>query len=173
MLTVHPSAVIYSQPLIESKDIHNIMLFFPKMDKFIGSTKTDPSRELRGRVEMLLPHLPRRVGHNVVLDVAVECISAGIQDVLTHRATRGAVAQFGEFENQKTLNLYAKALSLLRYALQDPVHSAAEETLFAAFLICCFEVRAHNLCLRTSANWDIVVPARAQSNCEEACVWDF
>ena len=92
---------------------------------------------------MLLPHLPRRAGHSVVLDAAVECISAGIQDVLTYHATRGAVTQFGEFENKKTLNLYAKALSLLRYALQDPVQSAAEETLFASFLICCFEVRVH------------------------------
>lgn len=92
---------------------------------------------------MFLPHLPRRTGHNAVLDVAVECISAGIQDVLTYYATRGAGVQFGEFENKKTLKLYAKALSWLRYALQDPVQSAAEETLFASFLICCFEVRAH------------------------------
>lgn len=44
------------------------------------------------------------------------------------------------FNDSKTLRLYAPAVSALRHALGDRDESVAAETLFAAFLLCCFDV---------------------------------
>lgn len=139
------SAVSISIPLsvsppTESKALHDIVRFFPKMNEWLGSPEGDTQRDLRGCVEGLLGHLPRRAGHSVILDAAIKCLAQGIKDVFKHRATHKDIVLFGEFDNTDTLKSYAKALSLLRLALHDPVQSKTGESLFAALLICGFEV---------------------------------
>ena len=110
------------------------------MDECVGASTRDPQKELRGKVEVLLHHLPRRVGHSVALDTAVKCVAAGMRDVLTHYKAMGSVVRFAGFYNGKTLDLYTRALKALSLALDDPVLVMEGETLFAALLICCFEV---------------------------------
>lgn len=135
-------------PFTGSKDLHEVMLYFPRIDECVGASARDPQREIRGKVEVLLRHLPCRTGHSVALDAAVKCVAAGIQDVLTHHAAMGSAVRFAGFYNGKTLGLYTRALGALRVALDDPVQSTAGESLFAALLICCFEV-----CARTGKDW--------------------
>lgn len=119
-----------------------------------------------------------RATASVTLDAAILCIAQGISDVLMHRAAHKDMVQFGEFENANTLKSYETALSLLRLALQDPVQSKKGESLFAALLICSFEVCFASTCIITDSELWLtlglpVFSERKPVNRTEAPTWDY
>jgi hypothetical protein len=74
-------------------------------------------------------HVPCRLGYEVALDHAVQCVVAAFHALNSQSSSK-----------QKTLSLYMRALNSLQQAIDDPERSLSAETLCATELLCLFEV---------------------------------
>jgi hypothetical protein len=83
----------------------------------------------RGEEASYVTHVPCRLGHEVALDHAVQCVVAAFHALHSQSSSK-----------QKTLSLYMCALKSLQQAIDDPERSLSAETLCATQLLCLFEV---------------------------------
>lgn len=158
MLTTNPSALlcIAQSPapvpqLNSTQEVQDIVLLLPKMNETFAHISDEIQRKVCSKVVLFLAHLRCRAGYSVALDAAVRFVASGIRHVWAQReAIKSGKTSFS-LKSSENLRLYTPAVSALRHALDSPDESVAAETLFAAFLLCCFDVsifpsRAHLLC---------------------------
>ena len=126
-----------------SQEVQDIVLLLPKINDSFAYISDNIQRKVCIKVVLLLEHLPCRAGYSAALDAAVRFVASGIRDVWIRKDDfKSGPARLSP-ESPEHLSLYSPAVSALRQALEDPNKSLEAETLFAAFLLCCFDVREY------------------------------
>ncbi|QKX63076.1 uncharacterized protein TRUGW13939_10244 [Talaromyces rugulosus] len=87
-----------------------------------------------GEEASYVTHVPCRLGHEVALDHAVQCVVAAFHALHSQSSSK-----------QKTLSLYMRALNSLQQAINDPERSLSAETLCATELLCLFEYLTNDI----------------------------
>ena len=130
-----------SLPQFDStRHAQEIIFLLPRVNGSFPNIADDLQKKICSKLELLLAHLPCRTGHSAVLDAAIECFAAGIRDAWEQNQAGKSDQALLLSRNIESLRLYTPAITKLRQALSDPKESLAAETLFAALLLCCFDV---------------------------------
>lgn len=141
LLCIAPSPVPAPVPQLNStQEVQDIVLLLPKINETFAYISDDIQRKVCTKIVLLLAHLPSRAGHSAALDAAVRFVAAGTRQAWVQRDAIKCGQNSFNLKNSKTLRLHTPAVSALRHALDDPKESVAAETMFAAFLLCCFDV---------------------------------
>ena len=89
-------------------------------------------------ISIYLQFLPSRLGHNLALDHAIECVARLLRDLRRPPRYRDV---------SKPLSSYGMALKYLQDSIEHPVECLSAEVLCATQLMGLFEVRATALLL--------------------------
>ena len=102
------------------------------LDLIAGSAVLRSTLEQAEPMPSYLWYIPKRLGHNKVLDSAVD---------LVFNATANLLTPPDEDKMLPLMKKYGQALAYLRSAIEDPVESMSVDTLAAVALLASWEVR--------------------------------
>ena len=142
-----PSRLLCEPQLEGSKDVSDLLCLIPQINSKMPTTSDSIQKSMRSLTAIYLSYLPCRSGHNTALDAAVTCVAAASRrlwaqcsgiDLETPETRKSMYLQRTD---TAILPLYLQALKSLQQSLGDPAQSVLPETMCAAAMLCCFEVR--------------------------------
>lgn len=121
--------------------MRDVLALLPKVNLVAPAPSDDACRLMRVLIQGFMGDLPPRLGHSPAILAATRCFAGVLREIWQHIETGEKDTMPTSLMSIRTRSRYATALAALSDSLNDPLHSTTMETLIAAQLLCCFEVR--------------------------------
>ena len=135
-------AVPCSTPQLDGTyEMRDVLALLPKVNSVAPARSDDACRLMRVLIQGFMGDIPPRLGHSPAILAATRCFAGVLREIWQYIEAGEKDTMPTSLMSVRTRSRYSTALSALSDSLNDPLHSTTMETLIAAQLLCCFEVR--------------------------------
>ena len=136
-----PPVLCVTPQLNGTGEMRDILVLLPKINALVPAPSDDACRHMRVLIQSFMGDIPSRIGHSSAVHAATRCFAGALAEIWQHLEITKEDTMPTSLMTTRTRSRYTAALSVLSDSLNDPLHSKTIETLIAAQLLCCFEVR--------------------------------